>query len=313
VNQALWLGLGVGALGATAVVIGGRSRHVVRARVERAHEARFARSPGGVVVGAESIRLEGGTDRAVLLLHGFGDTPQSMPFLAGAFHAAGYTVYVPRLPGHGCDLRTMAREARASTWLAATETAYRQLRSSHAHVAVVGQSMGGALAVLLAGRYRDLAALVLLSPYLGMPWAMQARLAAAWVASPFLPYIASSGGETSLHDPVARAASLNPGVLTARTLTALRQVAEVAENTLPALTVPTLYLQSRVDNRIAAARAERCFAAIGSGEKRLHWLIGCGHIISADYCRIEVAAASVAWCDQHRARAQTAGAGTSLA
>lgn len=301
---------GASAVGAALVAIGGAVanhfwRAAVRARFETAHARRFRFDAQGTMEGAAGFTLpaadqDGLSRPAVLLLHGFNDTAQSMAYLAARLHARGYTVRVPLLPGHGRDLVAMANESRAARWREASLAEYDALRRDHDSVMVVGQSMGGALAVLLATERPELPALVLLAPYVGMPRNLQYKVLGAWIARPLLPYLRSVGGETSIHDPVARAESLGPGVVTARTLTELRRVAEDAEAALPTVWVPTLYLQSREDNRIAGHDAEVHFAALGSAEKRQQWLTGCGHIISADYCRDEVAALTADWLDAHR-------------
>ncbi len=275
------------------------SRRAVRARFEDAHRRRFTIGADGVVAGAETIHLRSESGRAVLLIHGFNDTPQSVAYLAAALHRAGWTVLAPRLPGHGVTLPRMARESRAAAWRAEIAGCYAMLCASHDRVVVCGQSMGGALATLLAAEHPELPALVLLAPYLGMPVRLQLQVATAWPLNLATPYRQSGGGERSLHDPEAKSRALGPGVITARTMTELRTVAVAAERALGRLTVPTLYLQSREDNRIPVARAERHFRAIGSREKVQRWLSGCGHIISADYCRDEVARQVIEWFDAH--------------
>lgn len=288
-----------------AAVAGGAADRWWRARVRRRFEAehrkRFRMTATGVVAGAEPFTLAGAPDRAVLVLHGFNDTPQSMAALAARLHARGWTVRVPLLPGHGVGLAEMAATSRAAAWRTAAREEYDALRRTYARVAVVGQSMGGALAVLLAAERPEIPALVLLAPYLGMPHPLQWQIAAAWLAQVAMPYRTSTGGDMSIHDPRARVAGLGPGVVTARTLTELRRVAEDAESTLPALSVPTLYLQSREDNRIAVPHATAMFCRLGSADKRVHWLTGCGHIISDDYCRDEVAEETARWINGHGA------------
>lgn len=274
-------------------------RRAARERYEQAHARRFAADADGVVVGAEDIRLPHASGRAALVLHGFNDTPQSMAYLAARLHEAGWSVLAPRLPGHGVRLPLMARDGRAALWRQAVAAHYAALRAEHEIVVVCGQSMGGALATLLAAAHPEIPALVLLAPYLSMPWSIQLRTALAWVLQLTSPYFQGSGGDRSLHDADAKARALGPGVITARTMTELRAVARAAEAVLPTLRVPTLYLQSREDNRISQADARRHFAAIGSPDKVMHWLSGCGHIISADYRRDEVAAETIAWLDQH--------------
>ena len=272
-----------------------------RVRFERAHAARLPIGQDGVVIGAETIELSGATRRAALLLHGFNDTPQSMSYLADRVHAAGWNVLVPRLPGHGVALEIMAAESRADAWRACTESCYASLRAKNDTVVVCGQSMGGALAVLLGAVHPELPALVLLAPYLGMPARLQLQVIGAWLSRPVSLYHTGTGGERSIHDPVAKAAALGPGIITARMMTELCRTAHAAASRMPQLTTPTLYMQSRSDNRIAVAGAERHFAAIGSREKSQQWLTGCGHIISADYCRDEVATRVIDWFNRHDA------------
>lgn len=266
---------------------------------EAAQARRFTIGADGLVAGAETIALRETHGRAALLVHGFNDTPQSMAYLAAAMHRAGWTVLVPRLAGHGVALRRMALEARADRWRSELLEHHDELRRTHDHVVVCGQSMGGALSVLLANDRPNISALVLLAPYVGMPRRLRMQLAAARMLQPESRYRASSGGERSLHDPDAKARALGPGVITARTMTELQTVAMAAEQALGRLVVPTLYLQSREDNRIAPGAAERNFQALGSKDKVQRWVSGCGHIISADYCRDEVARQVIEWCTQH--------------
>ena len=272
-----------------------------RTRFERAQAARLPTSADGVVIGAEPIHLAHNTDRAVLVIHGFNDTPQSMSYLAHALHDAGWTVSVPRLPGHGVTLPRMASESRAAAWYAAVADEYAALRATNKTAVVCGQSMGGALGVLLAVQHHEMPALALLAPYLGMSKALQAQTLVAWMLRPFKLYHTSRGSDQSLHDPHAKAAALGAGVITARTMTELRAIAQRAEAALPQLTAPTLYIQSRQDNRIRAHDAERDFAAIAARDKSQQWVSGCGHIISADFCKDAVAAHVIAWFDAHTA------------
>ena len=279
-------------------------RAAVRRRFESAHTRRFRFDERGTVLGAAGFtwpadHQRGTAPRAVLLLHGFNDTAQSMAYLGTQLHKRGWTVRAPLLPGHGTSLAAMASESRADRWRAAVLAEYDALRSNYDNVMVVGQSMGGALALLLATERPEIPAIVLLAPFIGMPRDLQWKVIGAKIARVVMPYLRSVGGETSIHDPAARAESLGPGGVTARTLTELRVVAQAAQAALPRVSVPTLYLQSREDNRISAHDAEADFAALGSAEKRLAWLTGCGHIISADYCRDEVTSLCAAWLDAH--------------
>ena len=118
------------------------------AKWETAVATRLPLGPDGVVRGAGPIAREAAGDRAALVLHGFGDTPESVATVAHALYAAGWTVHAPLLAGHGRDLPTFAR-SRAEDWLATARAAYATVRGRRARVAIVAQSMGAALAAVL--------------------------------------------------------------------------------------------------------------------------------------------------------------------
>lgn len=284
-------------LPAAATALAAWRRGVAR-RFEAADDARRPRDASGVVRGAEEIVLGGTNGSAVLLLHGFNDTPQSMQYLATRLQARGYAVHVPRLPGHGCGLAELARDARASRWRETVDSAYAALEAEHRTVFVCGQSMGGALAVSLAVAHPELPALALLAPFIGLEprFRRQFRLARLSPA----PYFVSSGGERSIHDPVARRAALGPGIVTASALQALSAVAQDAERVVGQLVVPTLYVQSVHDNRVSKESASVHYSVIPATKKQMVWLEDSGHIISADFERARVAQLVADWFDAHR-------------
>jgi carboxylesterase len=77
---------------------------------------------------------------------------------------AGYTVRVPRLPGHGTTWQELNR-TRWLDWYTELDRNLTELRSRCSRVAVAGLSMGGCLALRLAQqRPDDVDALVLVNP-----------------------------------------------------------------------------------------------------------------------------------------------------
>lgn len=90
-----------------------------------------------------------GENIAALLVHGFPGTPAEMRAVGRLLHARGWTVHGLLLPGFGQEFPHIGRY-RQSDWLTATTAAARELRSTHAHVAMVGNSMGGALTIQAA-------------------------------------------------------------------------------------------------------------------------------------------------------------------
>src|SRR5687768_5191244 len=102
------------------------------------------------------------------MLHSFGDTPQTLSYVAAGLHAAGFSVSAPLLPGHGRSVDEFAR-SRAMEWLAYARTEFESLSSSYRAVGLCGLSMGGAIAAILAAGNPRPRALALLAPYVGMP------------------------------------------------------------------------------------------------------------------------------------------------
>ena len=256
-------------------------------RAERAYADRRPPNVDGVVPGAEGFTLEGRTGRALLMLHGFGDTPQTLRYLGGRLHAEGFTVHAPLLPGHGRGLRDFA-SASAEDYADTARRELASLRERAPWVGVVGLSMGGAIAARLVAESDDVRVLVLLAPYLTPPRAVAliGRTAPFW--SVITPYFVGRSGDASVHDPVARDSSYAYGMFPPRAVRALCTTAAAGRRALPSITVPTLVVNSREDNRIPLALAETATASLAGPTER-RWVTGCGHVITVDYCRDVVA------------------------
>jgi carboxylesterase len=282
---------------ATVVVAAAAWRAKYLRELTRLTMARRVIGADGIVVGGEGFVFERADAPAVLLLHGGGDTPQTLRYLAAELYARGFHVAAPLLPGHGRSVRDFTR-VTAGQLIDATNRSYRELRASHEWVAVIGLSMGGALAVQLAAESPDLPALGLVAPYLAMPPRIERAARFAWLWGFFLP-IVRSGDKLSILDPKELDRSVAYGVFTAAALRALRDLMRGAVEALPRVTAPTLVIQSRTDNRVAAADTECAFARLGAREKRLEWTTGAGHVITVDFGRERVVAALVAWMEAH--------------
>ena len=144
-----------------------------------------------ILSGAEPQSVDGDR-RGALVVHGFTGSPQSMRPLAEAFVAAGWTVEMPLLPGHGTSLDDMLTTSW-DDWTAAAEAAYLALADRVDTVVVAGLSMGGSLSVWLAEQHPEIAALVLVNPLVdGRTEGLQAMEAALKdLPDPIIPAIGS--------------------------------------------------------------------------------------------------------------------------
>ncbi len=262
--------------------------------------------PAAVLKGAETIDLQEEGSHGVLLLHGFGDTPQTLSLLARRLHNGGYSVLVPLLPGHGRTMEAFTR-SRADEWIDAARNSLLEMRDRSNTVSVVGLSMGGALAVLLAAESRDIPALILIAPYLGMPRLLRIAAATHWLWGGLAGEL-NGKNPHSIHDPIERERNLAYGAVTGRALYELSRVMNRARKALPAVTAPTLVVQSREDPRISPAVAEFALNELGAKEKKLVWTEGAGHIITVDYGRERVFSEVEKWLRTHDSHATTAAA-----
>lgn len=276
----------------------------VRLIITRRAEGRDAgrpRSAGGVVSGAEAFVFDRPGAPAVLLLHGAGDTPQTLRALGEFLHARGFAVVAPLLLGHGRSVRDF-QHVTSAAWRATALEAYDALRTGRPWTGIVGLSMGGALAVLTAVERPETPALVLLAPYLGLPPGLRVAAVLSRVAGLVVPYF-SSEDHRSIRDPEAAAEGLAYGVFTPAALRALRAVADEAAAALPRVRTPTLIVQSRQDNRVAPGVAERALARVGAADKRLEWVSDGGHVITVDYGKARVFTLAADWLAAHGAGA----------
>jgi carboxylesterase len=245
-----------------------------------------------VINGAETIDLQEEGSPGVLLLHGFGDTPQTLSLLARKLHEAGYSVLAPLLPGHGRSMRDFS-SATADQWIEAARRSLTEMRSAGSPVSVVGLSMGGAIATVLAAE-ANITALVLIAPYLGMPLSLRMAAATHRVWGRAAGEI-NARNPRSIHDPIEREKNLAYGAVTGRALSQLWRVVRRARSALPSVVAPTLIIQSREDPRVSTLVAESALEMLGANEKRLVLTEGAGHIITVDYGRERIFSEVISW------------------
>lgn len=264
------------------------------ARRARRFRLRYPADADGVIIGAAARTYVGDPHRAIMLVHGYNDSPASLDDVARALHAAGWTVRLPLLPGHGRSLEAWDAWTGAEA-VAAVRAEYAALRATHGTVVVGGLSMGGALATWLAAE-ADVDGLVLFAPMLFVPRPMQVAVSTARVWS-LLSRTVSGGGARSLWDPEAQRRSISYGCSTRRSLEALEYVAEGAIPRLGFAKAPTLVCQSRQDNRLPEDQSKRAFARLGAADKTVHWVEGAGHVLTMDYGWPALAATVAQWLE----------------
>ena len=267
-----------------------------RARTRASDAARLPVGPGGIIPGAEPIDLRASATHAALLIHGFGDTPQTLRLLAEYLHREhGWTIRALLLPGHGRTLKVFASSGSAE-WRAAVHREYNALRNEYSTVVLVGLSMGGALATIEAARDPELPALVLLAPYITPPARAERLAPLTGVVGLITPFLRGGDREASIFDPVARGLALGYGAAPPWSVRDLVAVAQDARMAAADVRAPTLLMHSRSDYRIPPALAEGHPSFFtGAALVEREWVDGCGHVITVDFCRQHVWSSTAAW------------------
>ena len=120
-----------------------------------------------VIPGADSFYIKG-NHVGILISHGFNGTPQSVRYIGEKLAQFGFTIFAPRLAGHGTtkyDMETCTYD----DWFTSLEKGYLKLKTNCSKIFVIGQSMGGTLALRLASKYKDIQGIITINPALSLP------------------------------------------------------------------------------------------------------------------------------------------------
>jgi carboxylesterase len=228
-----------------------------------------------LIAGAEPWSSSGNS-LGVLVLHGFTGNPQSMRPLAEALAAAGFTVDLPLLPGHGTTVEDMI-PTRWEDWSAAAEAAYRSMASSCERVVVVGLSMGGTLTCWLAARHAEIGGIALVNPLVQAPDA-EFRAGIQAIIDGGMAVIDGLGSDIKKDGSVEAAYPATP----LAPVLSLFEAADALVPTLGAIHCPTLLLSSRVDHVVDPVSGDVLEAALGGPVERIH-LEDSYHVATLDH------------------------------
>jgi len=102
---------------------------------------------------ASPLYLKGNNGKAILIIHGFTGYPGEFYELSHALNEEGYTVSLPRLPGHGTNRKDFLSTGWKD-WLEHVIEAYKNLEAEYSSVSITGLSMGGVLTLILSSMFK---------------------------------------------------------------------------------------------------------------------------------------------------------------
>ncbi|MGI6200433.1 MAG: alpha/beta hydrolase [Christensenellales bacterium] len=234
---------------------------------------------------SRGFELPGGPTGA-LLLHGFTATAALVRPVGEALSERGCQVVAPLLPGHGQSLKDMNRSDRQAWWACAQEN-YQRLADRCQRVIVVGHSMGGLLALLLAERFEP-AALVTLA-------------AAVRLRAPVTPALARLAARVKPYRRWGDSRPAEPGCDTDNDINYtgmpmakvadLLELSRAARRELDRITCPLLMVQGRRDETVNPDSGRIILdGAVNAAQRRALWLPEAYHNLTCGPFRHEVIA-----------------------
>lgn len=228
-----------------------------------------------IVPGAEPLSHDG-SRVGVLVQHGFTGHPGSMRGIAERCVEQGWSVRLPRLPGHGTTWQDLNTRTWPE-WYAEVAAAFAELRERCDVVVAVGMSMGGSLVTLLAEEQGDaLDGLALINPAYKLP---DPRLRVVGLAKYLVPSLAGLGDDIKKPGVTEGAYDRTPLRALHSALAMWKQVTR----DLPQVTQPVLLLHSPQDHTVHPSNSELFLSRISSTDVSDVVLENSYHVATLDY------------------------------
>ena len=205
-------------------------------------------------------------DIGVVLIHGYMAAPEEIKSLAMYLGRKGLWVYAPRIKGHGTAPEDLAQVTHRQ-WEHSAEIGYAIMRCLCRRVIVGGFSNGGALALELATRIEDAAAVFAISPPLRLKDLSSRLVPAVDVWNRFMKRFNMEDARMEFIDNKPE----NPHINYLRNpIAGVRQLERLMDAIgprLPALMAPALIVQGQGDPIVNPKGSVRLFQRLGSRDK----------------------------------------------
>lgn len=228
-----------------------------------------------VIPGADSFYIKG-NEIGILLIHGFVGTPQSVKFVGNQLAEKGFTVYAPRLKGHG----THSKELEATTfneWLTELEHAYYKLKSVCSHVFIAGQSMGGVLSLILANKVNPAGVITINAAFFVPGYEL-------YKDEYDLKYVQE--GKPDIKDDSV--IEITYPAVPVHAIKQLLAVIEIGKENLSRITSPLLLFKSLDDHVVPAASTDYVYKNASSWSKQIVELTNSYHVATMDFDKFNI-------------------------
>ena len=243
-----------------------------------------------IIAGAEPWSHQGGSNGA-LVLHGFTGNCNSMRGIAEALAAAGFSVELPLLPGHGTHIDDML-PTTFSDWSAHAEASYQSLAARCDKVVVAGLSMGGTLTAWITGHHPEVVGAAFVNPAVEP---QDAALRAILVETLAAGTAVINGIGSDIADPASTETAYSETPL-APLITMFDGIGEI-QPLLPKIVCPVIILTSPQDHVVQPSASDHLAVSVGGPVERVS-LDRSYHVATLDYDRDLVESSIVAFAQR---------------
>lgn len=213
--------------------------------------------------------------KGAVLIHGFGATPWQMQELADCLSDKGITTHNIRLAGHGTSLEDFA-STEWQEWCTSAGNAYFNMAHNIDQVYLIGQSLGGALALYIAQHSKPAGIVSINAPI----WLKDKRAKFAGLAK----YLISSVAAKLTEEEKGHYYERRP----LRAVEQLTKFIEAYQRRLHRVESPLLIIQSTEDPTVEPKSAYEIFNKTNSESKTLYLHHSDEHVITRGQHKEEV-------------------------
>jgi carboxylesterase len=205
---------------------------------------------------------------------------------------AGYTVNIPRLPGHGTRWKDLGSTTSAD-WYAAADAEFQKLRAEHPQVFVMGISLGATLALRLAEQHpTEVAGVVAVNPAITAPVGTPKPLGLVRLWRRSVPAVRGDVKRTGQSD-------VGYERLPLRSTVSLIGLGKQVLAELGQLHCPVLLATSKVDHVVSTADGDAVWDGLKIKDKSRTVFENSYHVVTLDNDALQLAAAGRDFVEMH--------------
>lgn len=238
---------------------------------------------------SQPIFLRGG-ETGILVVHGYTGSPHDFTYMATELHKAGFTVSVPRLPGHGTSAEDFLTTTRHD-WLRRAYDAYYDLKGLCKEVHILGLSMGGVIALIMGAHLKPRKLVTLAAA----THVYDNRIKYTWLISLFTKRLARENNDTYSDPDLQYLKEQYWSFNWPKQASELWKLMKDARRKVREITSDILVVAARNDNTVPLSAAQFIYDNVKSERRKLLIFERSGHVLSNDIEKEAVTKAVIEW------------------